>query len=149
VPSYVIRDCSDLLALVKAEGRPMLSPKERILSIDSGQKFRTECSLIWKGDQLGSTPSFMVTLSDLNDEEKLEATFQTRFQLSGREMDVIHCLTKGLSDNEIGEKLYISRQTVHTHIKNIYRKLGAKSRVELYRMVIQSRYPGVFNQQLG
>jgi DNA-binding NarL/FixJ family response regulator len=91
----------------------------------------------------------MVTLSDLDGEEKLEATFQTRFQLSRREMDVIHCLTKGLSDNEVGEKLYISRQTVHTHIKNIYKKLGAKSRIELYRMVIQSRYPGVSNQQLS
>jgi DNA-binding CsgD family transcriptional regulator len=149
VPSYVIRDCSDLLDLVKAKGRPILSPKERIVSTEGGQKFRVECSLIWKGDQVSSTPNFMVTLSDLDGEEKLEATFQTRFQLSRREMDVIHCLTKGLSDNEVGEKLYISRQTVHTHIKNIYKKLGAKSRIELYRMVIQSRYPGVSNQQLS
>jgi DNA-binding NarL/FixJ family response regulator len=54
-----------------------------------------------------------------------------------------------MSDDEIGEKLYISRQTVHTHIKNIYRKLGARSRIELYRIVAQESYPGIFNQQLG
>jgi DNA-binding NarL/FixJ family response regulator len=87
----------------------------------------------------------MVTLSDLTDEKKLEIAFQTRFQLTRRELDVICYLTKGLSDNEIGEKLYISRQTVHTHTKNIYKKLGAKSRIELYRRVIHSRYPGIPN----
>ncbi len=149
IPSYVIRDCSDLLDLLKTEGPAILSPKERIVSTESGQSFRIECSLIWKNDQINSTPSFMVTLSDLTDEKKLETTFQTRFQLSRRELDIICYLIRGLSDNEIGEKLYISRQTVHTHTKNIYKKLGAKSRIELYRRVIQSRYPGIFNHQFG
>jgi len=137
IPSCVIRDCSDLLDLVKAEGQPILLPKERIILTESGQKFRIECSLMWKGDQISSAPNFMVTLSDLTDEQKLETAFQTRFQLSRRELDVIYYLIRGLSDNEIGEKLFISRQTVHTHTKNIYKKLGAKSRIELYRRVIQ------------
>jgi DNA-binding CsgD family transcriptional regulator len=149
VPSYIIKDCSDLLDLLKAKEQPILPPKERIVSTESGRKFRIECSLIWKGNQISSAPNFMVTLSDLTDEKKLETTLQARFQLSRRELDVTHYLTRGLSDDEIGEKLYISRQTVHTHIKNIYRKLGAKSRIELYRMVIQESYPGIFNQQLG
>jgi DNA-binding CsgD family transcriptional regulator len=149
VPSYVIKDCSDLLDLVKAEGQPTVLPKERIVSTESGQRFRIECSLIWKSGQTGSTPSFMVTFSDFTDEKKLEVTLQSRFQLSRRELDVTHYLVRGLSDNEIGEKLYISRQTVHTHIKNIYRKLGVKSRIELYRIVTQESYPGIFNRQLG
>jgi len=149
IPSCVIKDCSDLLDLLKAKEQPILSPKERIVSTESGQKFRIECSLIWKGDQISSTPNFMVTLSDLTAEKRLETTLQARFQLSIRELDVIHYLTRGMSDDEIGEKLYISRQTVHTHIKNIYRKLGAKSRIELYRIVTQESYPGIFNQQLG
>jgi len=93
-------------------------------------------------------PNFMVTLSDLSDEKKLETTLQARFQLSRRELDVIHYLTRGLSDDEIGEKLCISRQTVHTHIKNIYKKLDVKSRIELYRRVIQSSYLGIFDRQL-
>jgi DNA-binding CsgD family transcriptional regulator len=149
IPSYVIRDCSDLLDLVKTEGQPILLPKERIVSTESGQRFRIECSLIWKRDQMSSTPNFVVTLSDLNEEDKLETTLQARFQLSRRELDITHYLIRGLSDNEIGEKLYISRQTVHTHTKNIYKKLGAKSRIELYRRVINSSYPGIFEHQLG
>jgi DNA-binding CsgD family transcriptional regulator len=137
IPPCVIRDCSGLLELVKAKGQPILLPKERIVSTESGQRFRIECSLIWKGDQISSTPNFVVALSDLSDDNKSETTLQMRFRLSRRELDVTHYLIRGMSDNEIGEKLYISRQTVHTHIKNIYRKLGAKSRIELYRMVIQ------------
>jgi DNA-binding CsgD family transcriptional regulator len=149
IPTCVIKDCSDLLDLVKAEEPLILPPKERIVSTENGQKFRIESSLIWKGGQISSTPNFMVTLSDLTDERELETAFQTRFQLSRRELDIVYYLTKGLSDNEIGKKLYISRQTVHTHTKNIYKKLGAKSRIELYRRVIQSRYPGIFNHHFG
>jgi DNA-binding CsgD family transcriptional regulator len=147
IPSFVIRDCSGLLDLIKAEGKPILLPKERIVSTESGQRFRIECSLIWKMNQISSTPNFVVTLSDLSDENKLETTLQTRFRLSRRELDITHYLVRGMSDNEIGEKLYISRQTVHTHIKNIYKKLGAKSRIELYRMVIQEGYPGILSQK--
>jgi DNA-binding CsgD family transcriptional regulator len=148
IPSCIIKECSDLLDLLKAEKQPILSPKERVVFTGSGKKFRIECSLIWKANQINSMPNFMVTLSDLSDEKKLEATLQARFQLSRRELDVIHYLTRGLSDDEIGEKLYISRQTVHTHIKNIYKKLGVKSRIELYRRVIQSSHPGIFDHQL-
>jgi DNA-binding CsgD family transcriptional regulator len=148
IPSCIIKDCSDLLDLVKTEEQPILSPKERTVFTGSGKEFRIECSLIWKADQINSMPNFMVTLSDLSDEKKLETTLQTRFQLSRRELDVIYYLTRGLSDDEIGEKLYISMQTAHTHIKNIYKKLGVKSRIELYRRVIQSSYPGIFDHQL-
>jgi DNA-binding CsgD family transcriptional regulator len=148
IPSCIIEDCSDLLDLGRREEQPILSPKERIVFTESGKKFRTECSLIWKADQINSKPNFIVTLSDLSEEKKLETTLQSRFQLSRRELDVIYYLTRGLSDDEIGEKLYISRQTVHTHIKNIYRKLGVKSRIELYRRVVQSGYPGIFDHQL-
>jgi DNA-binding CsgD family transcriptional regulator len=149
IPSCIIKDCSDLLDLLKTKEQPVLLPKERIVFTGSGKKFRTGCSLIWKTGQMNSMPNFIVTLSDLSDEKKLETTLQARFQLSRRELDVIYYLTRGLSDDEIGEKLYISRQTVHTHIKNIYKKLGVKSRIELYRRVIQSSYPGIFDHQLG
>jgi DNA-binding CsgD family transcriptional regulator len=140
IPSCIIKDCSNLLDLLKAEEQPILWSKERIIFTESGKKFRIECSLIWKTDQMSSTPNFMVTLSDLTDEKKLGATLQARFHLSRRELDVIYYLIRGLSDDEIAEKLYISKLTVHTHIKNIYNKLGARSRIELYRRVIQGEF---------
>jgi DNA-binding CsgD family transcriptional regulator len=144
IPSYVIKDCSELLDLNKAQERPVLLPKERTVSTENGKKFRIESSLIWKADRVNPKPNFVVTLSDLSDERKQEANLQAKFNLSNRELDVVYYLTKGLSDDEIAGKLYISNQTVHTHIKNIYKKLGAKSRIELFQRVINSSYLGMF-----
>lgn len=50
--------------------------------------------------------------------------------LSSREIEVLRALIEGLSNKEIGEKLFISVSTVKTHIINIYSKLGVKNRVE-------------------
>ena len=47
--------------------------------------------------------------------------------LSDREKDVLICLSKGLKNNEIADKLNISVHTVITHRKNIVRKTGIKS----------------------
>jgi DNA-binding CsgD family transcriptional regulator len=149
IPSYVIKDCSFLLDLLRAQRNTILLPKGRIVSTEGGNKFRLEYSLIWKADQIGSTPNFMVTLSDVTDEKKSQTTLQAVSHLSKRELDVIYYLISGLSEDEIAEKLCISKLTVHTHIKNIYRKLGAKSRVELYRIVVQDSGKGIFNHQLG
>jgi LuxR family maltose regulon positive regulatory protein len=50
--------------------------------------------------------------------------------LSEREMDVLRLLGTGLSTNDIAEQLIISTNTLRTHVKNIYGKLGAHSRTE-------------------
>ncbi len=48
--------------------------------------------------------------------------------LSDRELDVLRLLAEGLTNQEIGQKLYISLPTVKTHTANIYGKLGINSR---------------------
>ena len=50
--------------------------------------------------------------------------------LSSREIEVLQALVDGLTNKQIGEKLFISVSTVKTHIINIYSKLGVKNRVE-------------------
>ena len=48
--------------------------------------------------------------------------------LSPRERDVLALVSQGLRNREIAEKLFISEVTVKAHVRNILRKLGAKSR---------------------
>ncbi|OPJ63323.1 LuxR C-terminal-related transcriptional regulator [Clostridium chromiireducens] len=63
--------------------------------------------------------------------------------LSSREMEVLEALINGLSNKEIGERLFISISTVKTHIINIYSKLGVKNRVEAVskgRKVFSEKY---------
>jgi LuxR family maltose regulon positive regulatory protein len=49
-------------------------------------------------------------------------------ELTAREQAVLHLLPSGLSAREIGSELGISHETIRTHTKSIYRKLGASSR---------------------
>ena len=50
--------------------------------------------------------------------------------LSDRELDVLRLLAEGLSNPRIAERLFVSLNTVKTHTKNIYGKLGVGSRRE-------------------
>ncbi len=51
-------------------------------------------------------------------------------RLTPRERDVLALLGEGLSDKEIGARLRIGKDTVHTHMVNLLGKLGAESRLE-------------------
>jgi hypothetical protein len=46
-------------------------------------------------------------------------------------------LTAGLSNPQIGERMYISRRTVQTHVAHIFMKLGVSSRAQLAAEVIR------------
>jgi LuxR family maltose regulon positive regulatory protein len=48
--------------------------------------------------------------------------------LSDRELEALHLIAEDLSNQEIADKLFISLNTVKTHIKNIYMKLEVDSR---------------------
>jgi len=50
--------------------------------------------------------------------------------LTGREVEVIQLIADGQTSREIGEKLYISENTVKNHVRNILDKLGLHSRNE-------------------
>lgn len=51
--------------------------------------------------------------------------------ISNRENEIIECLSHGLTEKEIGEKLYISPKTVDRHIDNIKKKIGVNKNVEI------------------
>ena len=58
---------------------------------------------------------------------------QTNFggeQLTKREIEILKYLTSGKSIEEIGSALHISKNTMKTHLKNVYRKLKVKDRKE-------------------
>lgn len=50
--------------------------------------------------------------------------------LTRREEDVLKHLAQGLGNKEIADTLYISVETVKSHVRNIYKKLELKNRIE-------------------
>ena len=57
--------------------------------------------------------------------------------LSERGVDVLTRLAAGLSDAQIAESLFLSPATVHTHILNLRRKLGARNRTHAVVLAIE------------
>jgi LuxR family maltose regulon positive regulatory protein len=51
-------------------------------------------------------------------------------ELSERELTVLRHLAGGRSEREIAAELYLSFNTVHSHVKAVYRKLGVSSRAD-------------------
>lgn len=58
-----------------------------------------------------------------------------RFDLSKREETVLRELMLGKEGNVICDELFITTNTLKKHILNIYRKLGVKNRVQLFKMI--------------
>ena len=55
----------------------------------------------------------------------------SRSELSERELEIIELVATGLTNQEIAERLTISKRTVDNHVSNIFTKTGAKNRVAL------------------
>jgi DNA-binding NarL/FixJ family response regulator len=62
--------------------------------------------------------------------------------LTERELDVFRWVARGLTNSEIGEKLYISDTTVKTHITHILQKLGLRDRVQAIVLAYEAGLTG-------
>lgn len=60
-------------------------------------------------------------------------------KLSGREKEVLECIASGLTTHEIAEQLFISKNTVETHRKNLLYKLKARNTAELVNNAYKQR----------
>jgi len=58
--------------------------------------------------------------------------------LSPREIEIVQLISKGLTNNDIAEKLFISTYTVGTHRKNILRKLELNKSSELIMYAVKN-----------
>ena len=52
-------------------------------------------------------------------------------KLTAQELKVVRLAAEGLTNPEIGERLFVSRRTVETHVSHAFRKLGLSSRTQL------------------
>ncbi len=57
-------------------------------------------------------------------------------RLSGRELQVVLMIVRGLSPKEIAEKLFLSSKTISTYRNSIFNKLEVKNEVELTLLAI-------------
>ena len=69
-------------------------------------------------------------------EEKLTVSAATeKYELTRREQTILQLLMAGKLNLEICDELTITENTLKKHILNIYRKLGIKNRVQMFKMI--------------
>jgi len=66
-----------------------------------------------------------------------QADVSNQQQLSDRELEVLSCLAEGHTTSQIANKLFISENTVKTHVRHILEKLEASNRTEAVSKAIQ------------
>jgi DNA-binding NarL/FixJ family response regulator len=59
--------------------------------------------------------------------------------LTKREIEIAELITDRLTNPQIAGRLFLSKKTVESHIRNLFVKLGASSRVEVARIVERDR----------
>ncbi len=133
IPPEVKRLCDEVKAHAK--------------SGSSGSTPNNNCALLWKkGEELCSLRAFligtqkkghpathmMVLVEKVAKQHALNLKrAKTRYGLSDREIEVVALVAQGLANKEIGSKLFLSEHTVKDHLKNIMKKMDAKSRSEI------------------
>lgn len=64
-------------------------------------------------------------------------TAQQRRSLTLREMQILECLADGLSNKGIANRLSVTEETIKSHLKNLYEKLGASDRAHAVAIALR------------
>jgi DNA-binding NarL/FixJ family response regulator len=120
----VFEDNEKIFGSVKAGANGYLLKK------DSPQKILDSIEALVKGE---SPMNGMIAAKVLDyfHHQQQKNSILIESNLTERESEILALLIKGLSYKEIASNIFISIETLNSHIKNIYRKLNVHSRGEL------------------
>lgn len=123
----ISRNDKDLLGAISAGADGYL------LKNADPQELEKAIQLVYQGFSVLSPQVTKQLLQSVN----LDIKDQPESELSSREMEVLDCLSRGLTTVQIAEELFISENTVKTHVRHILEKLDASNRAEAVSKAIQ------------
>jgi DNA-binding NarL/FixJ family response regulator len=120
----VFEDDDKIFGAIKAGANGYLLKK------DSPQKILDAIDAVVKGESPMNGMIAAKVLDYFQKQQKKNIDLE-QSNLTEREKEILQLLIKGNSYKEIASALFISVETLNSHIKNIYRKLNVHSRSEL------------------
>lgn len=93
---------------------------------------------IWRAqdaEMFGEREKRILTLLEPYFTQALPLDLSTQYSLTPREQEVVHLVSKGLSDKEVANLLGIGFTTLRTHLNNSMRKIGCNNRTEMALLI--------------
>lgn len=97
-----------------------------ILKDSAGQEITNAIRSVYRGEKY-LDQTLVKYLFDNTKEEVSEELLST---LTDREIEILHKISQGLGNKEIGSQLYLSEKTIKNYATKIFRKLGVEDRVQ-------------------
>lgn len=69
-------------------------------------------------------------IESFTEKGKVEEETHKFSKLTERELEVLKCISTGMTNKEVAKQLYLSEKTVKNYASNVFRKLGVKDRVQ-------------------
>lgn len=79
---------------------------------------------------------FIVSLGE-EENDLINARNLEKFNLTRREIDIVHLVSTGMTNPEIAKKLFISARTVQNHLRSIFSKVGVHNRTSLISNLVR------------
>lgn len=90
-------------------------------------------------NQIGTTPAAHLQSSGHRPEKPAPAAEKNALsELTGRELDVLKLVAKGLTNPQVAQELFLSPLTVNAYLRSIYSKLNVTSRTAASRIALES-----------
>jgi DNA-binding CsgD family transcriptional regulator len=80
-----------------------------------------------------------VVVTESEEEEPVEMPEATDMPLTAREQEVVRQLALGHTSREIAEGMFVSHETVRTHVRNAMSKVQARTRAQLVAIALVER----------
>ncbi len=88
-------------------------------------------------DTSNGKPTISPEIQDLLRGRKATSSNSSKYDLSARELEVLFCIMRGLSNAEIAQELVISLSTAKFHVSRIFAKLNVSNRAEAVSLAMQ------------
>ena len=112
-----------------------------ILKTDPPNKYLEAITELYNGGSFMNAAVARKTLSFFTNKNVIRISPEDNdYHLSPRENEILLLLVDGMALKIIAEKLFISHETVRTHVKHIYKKLHVASRTEAVMKAIQQGF---------
>lgn len=129
---HVKRLCGDMLSEIKETSPMMLRTGN--WKTNNGSLL---ADIIYTREGVGRKKGQFLVTMEFEDGEQAIADY--KFKFTKREADIIDGVIQGKNNAQLAETLHMSENTVKTHIRNIYRKVGANNRAELTYILMTSQ----------